>query len=120
MQCSCAPIFCWRSGSELRTILSDLGTIICDEGTTFLQEMLARHLETIEADMLERDAAFAQLQRDRETMEKVSQSEHREGGAKPIRTQERKLRKHGGMCAQSERREVKQESFPVGRRYEGR
>ena len=33
--------------------------------------MLARHLETIEADMLEREAAFAQLQRDRDTIEKV-------------------------------------------------
>ena len=34
--------------------------------------MLARHLETIEADMLEREAAFAQLQRDRDTIEKVT------------------------------------------------
>ena len=40
---------------------------------SWLQEMLARHLETIEADMVEREAAFAQLQRDRDTIEKVTQ-----------------------------------------------
>ena len=40
---------------------------------TMLQEkeLLARHLEAIEADMLERDAAFTQLQREKEAIQKV-------------------------------------------------
>ncbi len=38
------------------------------------QELLARHLETIEADMMERDVAFMQMQKDRDSIEQVRQN----------------------------------------------
>lgn len=68
------------------------------------KEMLARHLEAIEADMMEREATFVQIQRERETMEHALQNHEPGGGervpvevAEDLRKAKSELRRKGAQ-----------------------